>query len=100
MSTEFHPFSVKTVAVSFYPLIPRIMNMRNYLFDEFRSAEQSDGSKAESNESEKTASRLRFGLLSKYGVIRTNIFFNRKCNFLNISLFERCLFCFREAISQ
>ena len=39
---------------------------RNYLFDEFRSAEQSDGSKAESNESEKTASRLRFGLLSKY----------------------------------
>ena len=39
---------------------------RNYLFDEFRSAEQSDGSNAESNESEKTASRLRFGLLSKY----------------------------------
>ena len=45
---------------------PQIELKKNYLFDESRRPELSDGSRAESNESEKTASRLRFGLLSKY----------------------------------
>ena len=37
----------------------------NYLLDESSSAELSDGPRAESKESEKTASRLRFVLFSE-----------------------------------